>query len=161
MERSSMPMTMDERTAIHEASHAVMALVLRGKCHEVTIVRTRETLGHAEASSATILNDVLVCAAGAAGERIVCGRAAPGSVGGDREIIGLQTGGVAYGEYLAVAEWILSIHWQAVLELSRELLVRKTMNQYDIRKAVARYLCPAERARPNGSSLRSIVKARS
>lgn len=152
----------DERLAIHEAGHAVMAYVQRLRFEYVTIVPTEECAGRVmmggfpmtyqpdvdsdRRTDALTERHILVTLGGPAAEVVIVGRRSPGDGGdwhsavelgmyvqGNAEVVGL------YIDYLyGKAKAILRLPWhqKAVKVLAAELLKQKTIKYRAARQII-------------------------
>lgn len=141
------PLTELRITSVHEAGHAVLALVLQGRVQTISVRADAEVLGHVLASSKSHLDtpELMIGLGGIAAERVILGSVAP--AGHDKE-----PGDLWYvrqfvlpdteAMLLTITEALVRLHRRAVEQLAEVVAVRGEMNGHDVRRAVIGRLVP-------------------
>jgi len=129
------------RILVHEAGHAVMAMVLNCPLRWATVVPDEDATGQVSLKPPTSTINVMVTLAGAAAELIGCGPL-DGAEQDDMDSIAVLLDKPALEQMFQIVTALLGAHWTAVLALAEVLAERGTMSKSDISKAVGRHLHP-------------------
>ena len=127
--------TPSRRTCVHEAGHAVMALLLGAKIESVSVVPREGSRGRTIADAPTTFGDCMIAAAGSVAECIEF-EYDDNARDEDRGLVHHLTGGIPYEEYQCAARWMLSMHWTAVQRVADALLSWYVMSGHDLRVCV-------------------------
>jgi ATP-dependent Zn protease len=126
---------------IHEAGHAVMALVLGCKVEAVTVVPTDDAAGGVRYRAPTDTIDALVILAGPAAEVLALGEL-DGAEVEDFDEAAKIIAAERVPAMLDTAVALLGAHWTTVERLAQVLCERPTLSGHDMQRALRGLLRP-------------------
>lgn len=131
--------------AVHEAGHAVVALVLGLRIDSIEIAAPgswEDGAGAVRFRERGDVRDLLTILAGPAAERLACGEIDPGAAAPDLAEVRVHVDGPALRALMVVTEILLAAHWPAVELLAAELAPRPQLSESDARKLLRPLLHP-------------------